>query len=376
MTTQFRADNIGSLLRPPELIDARGAHREGRMDAQQLREIEDRSIIKALNLQKDTGIDVFTDGEYRRGNFMADFTNTLEGLVPSETIMEPIWRGPNSQLASQFRRPDGETVVGAKLRRKAPGVFTAEAAFLKQHAPGPFKVCVPSVAQFADSKYKRGVTDKVYPTRRAMVQEFASLLSEEVQKLLDRGTAYVQFDGPSYLTHLMDERRRQQLRDMDVDPDDVLDEVIDGDNAIIQGLKRGTGIVVGIHFCRGNNRSAWSAEGSYEIIAEKTFGSLQADRFLMEYDSERAGGFEPLRFVPKGKTVVLGLVTTKEPQLESEDLLCRRINEATKFVPLEKLAISTQCGFASTLLGNLISWDDMRRKLELVSKVAGKVWGN
>ena len=376
MATQFRADNIGSLLRPPELIDARGAHREGRMDAQQLREIEDRSIIKALNLQKDTGIDVFTDGEYRRGNFMADFTNTLEGLVPSETIMEPIWRGPNSQLASQFRRPDGETVVGAKLRRKAPGVFTAEAAFLKQHAPGPFKVCVPSVAQFADSKYKRGVTDKVYPTRRAMVQEFASLLSEEVQKLLDRGTAYVQFDGPSYLTHLMDERRRQQLRDMDVDPDDVLDEVIDGDNAIIQGLKRGTGIVVGIHFCRGNNRSAWSAEGSYEIIAEKTFGSLQADRFLMEYDSERAGGFEPLRFVPKGKTVVLGLVTTKEPQLESEDLLCRRINEATKFVPLEKLAISTQCGFASTLQGNLISWDDMRRKLELVSKVARKVWGN
>jgi 5-methyltetrahydropteroyltriglutamate--homocysteine methyltransferase len=376
MATQFRADNIGSLLRPPELIDARGAHREGRMDAQQLREIEDRSIIKALNLQKDTGIDVFTDGEYRRGNFMADFTNTLEGLVPSETIMEPIWRGPNSQLASQFRRPDGETVVGAKLRRKAPGVFTAEAAFLKQHAPGPFKVCVPSVAQFADSKYKRGVTGKVYPTRRAMVQEFASLLSEEVQKLLDRGTAYVQFDGPSYLTHLMDERRRQQLRDMDVDPDDVLDEVIDGDNAIIQGLKRGTGIVVGIHFCRGNNRSAWSAEGSYEIIAEKTFGSLQADRFLMEYDSERAGGFEPLRFVPKGKTVVLGLVTTKEPQLESEDLLCRRINEATKFVPLEKLAISTQCGFASTLQGNLISWDDMRRKLELVSKVARKVWGN
>jgi len=140
-------------------------------------------------------------------------------------------------------------------------------------------------------------------------------------------------------------------------------------------LKRTAGTVIGIHFCRGNNRSAWSAEGSYEVIAEKTFGSLAADRFLMEYDSDRAGGFEPLRFVPKGKTVVLGLITTKEARLESEDLLRRRIDEASKYVPLENLALSTQCGFASTLLGNLISWDDMRRKLGLVAKVARRVWG-
>lgn len=375
MATQFRADNIGSLLRPAELIEARGAYREGRIDGEHLREIEDRSILMALDLQKDASIDIFTDGEYRRSNFMADFTNTLEGMVPSESIMAPIWSGPNRQLASQFRRPDGETVVGAELRSKAPGVFTTEAAFLKQHAPGPFKVCVPSVVQFADSKYKRGVTDKVYPTRRAMVREFASLLGDEVQRLFDGGATYVQLDGPSYLTHLMDEHRRQQLRDMGIDPDEVLDEVIDGDNALIQRLERGDNTVVGIHFCRGNNRSAWSAEGSYEIIAEKTFGSLEANRFLMEYDSERAGGFEPLRFVPTDKTVVLGLITTKDPVLESEDLLCRRIEEATRYVPLERLAVSTQCGFASTLLGNLISWDDMRRKLALVAKVAERVWG-
>jgi 5-methyltetrahydropteroyltriglutamate--homocysteine methyltransferase len=375
MTMPFRADNIGSLLRPPELIEARGAYREKRISSTQLHEIEDRSIRTALELQKSAGVDVFTDGEYRRGNFMADFTNTLDGMVPSETIMAPIWRGPNSQLASQFRRSDGETVVGAKLRSKAPGVFAAEAAYLKQHAPGPFKVCVPSVVQFADSKYKPGVTDKVYLTRRAMIQEFSSLLGEEVQILLDCGTKYIQLDGPSYLTHLMDERRRQQLRDMGTDPDEVLDEVIAGDNALIQGLRREADAVVGIHFCRGNNRSSWSAEGSYEIIAEKTFGTLQADRFLMEYDSDRAGGFEPLRFVPKGKTVVLGLITTKEPQLESEELVRRRIDEATQYVPLENLALSTQCGFASTLLGNLISWDDMRRKLELVANIARKVWG-
>lgn len=376
MAAQFRADNIGSLLRPLELIEARGAHCEGQLDAERLRETEDRSILMAIDLQKAAGVDVFTDGEYRRGNFMADFTNTLEGMVPNEAIMAPIWRGPNSQLASRFRRPDGETVVGARLRSKAPAVFTIEAAFLKQHAPGPFKVCVPSVVQFADSKYKRGVTDKVYPTRSAMVRKFAALLGDEVQRLFDCGATYVQLDGPSYLTHLMDERRRQQLRDMGIEPDEVLDEVIDGDNALVRSLERGPETVVGIHFCRGNNRSSWSAEGSYEVIAEKTFGSLQADRFLMEYDSERAGGFEPLRFVPNDKTVVLGLITTKEPQLESEDLLCRRIDEAARYVPLERLAVSTQCGFASTLLGNLISWDDMRRKLELVAKVASRVWGN
>ena len=371
----IRADNIGSLLRPAELIEARAARREGRIDAVRLREAEDRAILDALAMQKDAGIGVFTDGEYRRGNFMADFTASLHGMVPSETIMAPVWQGPNRELASGFRRSDGESVVGAKLAKKAPSGFGAEAAFLKQHAPGPFKVCMPSVVQFADSKYKPGVTDKVYPTRRAMVQDFAALLRDEAQGLLDAGASYVQLDGPSYLTHLMDERRRRQLGDMGVDPDEVLDEVIAGDNALIDGLKRHTGALVGIHFCRGNNRSAWSAEGSYEIIAEKTFGSLKADRFLMEYDSERAGGFEPLRFIPKRKTVVLGLITTKQPHLEAEDLLARRIDEAATYVPLENLALSTQCGFASTLLGNLITRDDMRRKLELVARVARKVWG-
>jgi len=375
MPTPIRADNLGSLLRPKELIDARTAHREKQISSGELREVEDRSILTALELQQAAGIDVFTDGEYRRGNFMADFANSLEGMVPSEAIMAPIWRGPNRESASQFRRGDEEGVVGARLGKKTPTVFGVEAAFLKQHAPEPFKVCVPSVVQFADSKFKPGVTDKVYPTRRVMVQEFATLLGQEVQGLIDCGAAYVQLDGPSYLTHLMDERRREELRGLGADPDEILDEVIAGDNALIEGLRRAANTVVGIHFCRGNNRSSWSAEGSYEIIAEKTFGSLHADRFLMEYDSERAGGFEPLRFVPKGKIVVLGLITTKAPQLESEELLLRRIDEATKYVPLENLAISTQCGFASTLLGNLISWDDMRRKLELVAKIARKVWG-
>jgi 5-methyltetrahydropteroyltriglutamate--homocysteine methyltransferase len=375
MTTPFRADNLGSMLRPAELIEARAAHQEGRIDGARLREVEDRCILTALELQKSAGIDVFTDGEYRRGYFMADFTKCLDGMVPAEAIMAPVWRGPNSELASGSRRSDNEMVVGAKLRKKSPGVFGDEANFLKQHAPGPFKVCVPSTVQFSDNKYKTGITDKFYASRRAMIQDFALFIREEVQRLIDIGTTYVQIDGPSYLTRLMDEQRRQQMRDMGTDPDEVLDEVIAGDNAIIKGLKGSPSTEVGLHLCRGNNRSSWGAEGSYEVIAEKTFGSVQADRFLLEFDTDRAGGFEPLRFVPRGKTVVLGLITTKQPQLESEDVLRRRIDEAAKYVPMENLALSTQCGFASVLLGNLISWDDMRRKLELVANVARSVWG-
>ncbi len=269
MTKLFRADNIGSLLRPAELIAARTDYRERRISTVELRELEDRAILAALQMQKTTGVDVFTDGEYRRGNFMADFTNSLDGMVPSETIMAPIWRGPNCELASGFRRSDGESVVGAKLRKAQPGIFIDEAAFLKKHAPGPFKVCVPSVAQFADSKYKPGVTDKVYPTRRAMVQDFAALLGDEVQRVFDGGAAYVQLDGPSYLTHLMDERRREQLRGMGADPDEILDEVIAGDNAIIEGLKRNVDTLIGIHFCRGNNRSSWSATGVMKLSPKK-----------------------------------------------------------------------------------------------------------
>jgi 5-methyltetrahydropteroyltriglutamate--homocysteine methyltransferase len=205
VTTMFRADNIGSMLRPAELIEARAAYQEGRIDTARLREIEDRSILTALELQKSAGIDVFTDGEYRRGYFMADFTNCLDGMVPGEEIIPPVWRGPNRELATSSRRSDSEMVVGAKLRKKSPSIFGDEANFLKQHAPGPFKVCVPSTVQFSDSKYKAGITDKVYPTRRAMVHDFALLLCDEVQRLIDIGTTYVQIDGPSYLTHLMDE---------------------------------------------------------------------------------------------------------------------------------------------------------------------------
>jgi 5-methyltetrahydropteroyltriglutamate--homocysteine methyltransferase len=373
MKTRFRADNIGSLLRPAELLAARMALREGRMEESQVRAIEDRSILTALKMQKAAGVQVFTDGEYRRDIFTADITKALDGLVPGKPVVKFEWRGKGKQLAEDSKEGNLQYIVGGKLRRK--GRFTPnEAPFLKQHAPGPFKVCTPAAMQHAIMRYRPGVTDKFYATMHDMLQDVAAIMREEVQALIDEGASYVQLDAPSY-SNFFDERRREVLRQSGINLDQALDAAIAADNAMIDGVKRNPDVVLSIHFCRGNKRSAWGAEGSYEPIAEKAFGSLKMDRYLLEFDTDRAGGFEPLRFVPKGKTVVLGLITTKEPNLESEDDLVRRIELAAKYMPMENLALSTQCGFASAASGNLISWDDMRRKLELVARVAGRVWG-
>jgi 5-methyltetrahydropteroyltriglutamate--homocysteine methyltransferase len=370
---QFRADNIGSLLRPVELLEARAAYRDGKLSREQLREIENRSILKALEMQKAAGVQIFTDGEYRRDIFTADITQAVEGLVPGKPTVSFEWRGAGSELAKESKEGNLQFVVGGKLRKK--GRFTpGEAPFLKQHAPGPFKVCTPAATQHAISRYRPGVTDKFYPTIHDMLQGVAAIMREEVQALIDEGASYVQLDAPSYST-FYDSRRREALKQSGVDPAAAFDAAITADNAMIEDIKQSRDVTVGIHFCRGNKRSAWGAEGSYEPIAEKAFGSLTMDRYLMEFDTERAGGFEPLRFVPKGKTVVLGLITTKQPRMEPEDDLLRKIDEASKYVPTENLAISTQCGFASAASGNLLSWDDMSRKLELVANIARKVWG-
>ena len=374
MATRFRADNIGSLLRPPELLQARAALREGRTDENKVREIEDRSILKALEMQKGAGVEIFTDGEYRRDIFTADITKAMDGLVPGKPVVKFEWRGKGKELAEESKEGNLQYIVGGKLRKK--GRFTPnEAPFLKQHAPGPFKICTPAAMQHAIMRYRPGVTDKFYPTVHDMLQDVAAIMRQEVQALIDEGASYIQMDAPSY-SNFFDRSRRELLMQSGINLDEALDAAIAADNAMIENIRRGEDIVTGIHFCRGNKRSAWGAEGSYEPIAEKAFGSLNMDRYLLEFDSERAGGFEPLRFVPKGKTVVLGLVTTKEPTQESVDELLRRIEQASKYVPMENLAVSTQCGFASAASGNLISWDDMRRKLELVAGMARRVWGN
>jgi 5-methyltetrahydropteroyltriglutamate--homocysteine methyltransferase len=373
MSTGFRADNIGSLLRPAELLRARADYGEGHITLKQLRQVEDQAILAALDMQRASGIDVFTDGEYRRGMFTADITQAVEGFVRSDRAATANWRGPHRDIALAARKGDRQLVVGGKLSKKGR-LVPDEAPFLREHAPGPFKICVPSLSYWS-SRYKPGITDSYYSSRGAMIRDLAAALRDEVLALIKEGASYIQLDAPSYTVHLMDLRGRQELMAMGLDPDEALDDTLAGDNELLEEIHRHPGVTSGIHLCRGNNRSAWAAEGSYEPIAEKLFSSLRADKFLLEFDSERAGGFEPLRFVPKGKSVVLGLITTKEAQLETEDELRCRIEEAARYVSLDRLAISTQCGFASTAPGNLISWDDQRRKLELVARTARKIWG-
>jgi 5-methyltetrahydropteroyltriglutamate--homocysteine methyltransferase len=263
-------------------------------------------------------------------------------------------------------------VVGARLRQTRR-VTAHESAFLKEHSPGPFKITMPSPSIFILASYRPGITDRVYPTRADLLADLVPIVRNEIGALIAEGVPYIQLDAPQY-TYYVDPQVREAMRRDGIDPDRTVDEAVAGDVACLAGLAQ-DGVTLAFHLCRGNSRSRWIAEGGYDPIAEKLFGSLPVDTFLLEYDSERAGGFEPLRFVPRGKTVVLGLITTKEPRLESQDQLLRRIEEASKYVPIENLALSPQCGFASIAAGNLLSPDDERRKLELVVDTARKVWG-
>ena len=335
------------------------------MGLEQLREIEDKAILDALELQREIGLDIFTDGEYRRSNFQADLPQWVDGFTTERVTME--WSGPNAGPVSR-----GVWVVAQKLQQRQR-ITLHETTFMKEHSLGPVKITIPSAALILGGAYKPGVTDQFYPTRYDLLRDLVEIIHGEVSAVVDEGVSYVQIDAPNYGFYL-DEKQRQLLRDAGVDPDRELDEAIAADNACLEGVRR-DGVTLAIHFCRGNNRSRWIAEGGYDPIAEKLFGSLDVDTFLLEYDTERAGGFEPLRFVPRGKTVVLGLLTTKDGRLESQDVLLRRIEDASRYVPLEDLALSPQCGFASVNTGNLLSRDEQRRKLEMVVDTARKVWG-
>ncbi|HEY7065433.1 MAG TPA: hypothetical protein VII06_28405 [Chloroflexota bacterium] len=365
MTTRYRADQIGSLLRPPELLGARAAHAEGRLPAEALREAEDRAILAALEQQRTIGIDVLTDGEFRRGAFLTDIHEAVDGFVAERVTLE--WHGPEGVAAEGSVAP----VVGGRLVPRRP-LVQHEADFLKAHAGGPYKITVPMPSQLAAVGYKPGVTDRAYPTRAALLADFTALIRQEVQGLLAAGVPYVQMDAPFY-TYYADPAMRDRLHQVGLDPDQAFDDAVAADTACLAGLAR-PDIVLAVHLCRGNNRSRWIAEGGYDQIAAKLFGTLPVDAFLLEYDSPRAGDFGPLRHVPRGKTVVLGLVTTKDPELESQDALRRRIDEAARHVPLDDLALSPQCGFASTAAGNLLTPDQQWRKLELVVDTARKVW--
>jgi 5-methyltetrahydropteroyltriglutamate--homocysteine methyltransferase len=368
MPVQYRADQVGSLLRPKELLDAR---RSDPPNPERLREVEDRSIQRILARQQELGFDIFTDGEFRRSNFMGDFTDAVEGFDFGDGVPRS-WK---TAVAAAPSLGSGRVagVVIQKLRVVHP-LTGHELPFLKQHSPGAIKMTLPSATQFPAISYKRGRSESAYPTYSAFLWDIVEIMKAEMARLAADGVKYIQIDAPRY-SYFMDPKWRDWIRaEMKMEPDAWFDESIRADNACFEAARR-PGVTLAIHLCRGNSRSHWYAEGGYDAIAEKMFATLAVDRFLLEYDDARSGTFEPLRFVPKNKIAVLGLVSSKRPDMENADDLAARIDEATKYLRLENLTLSPQCGFASTMEGNLISEEQQWAKLKLVADTARRVWG-
>jgi 5-methyltetrahydropteroyltriglutamate--homocysteine methyltransferase len=366
MPARYRADQVGSLLRPLELLEARAS---ADPDAERLRAVEDRHILRVLAKQRELGFEIFTDGELRRRNFMSDFTDAVVGFDLGDAVGRDWQAGQAAQ--APVSRVAG--IVNAKLRpvRRLTG---HEVPFLKEHSPGAIKITLPSANQFPAISFKRGVTDGAYQDHSALLSDIVEIMKTELRALSSEGVAYLQLDAPRY-SYFVDPKWREWIRtEMKTEPEALLEEAIRADNACLAAA-RGDGVTLAMHLCRGNNRSAWYAEGGYDAIAEKLFSTMAVDRFLLEYDDDRSGSFEPLRFIPRGKTVVLGLVSSKLPQLENADALARRIEQASHQVPLEDLALSPQCGFASTMEGNLLSEDEQWAKLRLVAETARRIWG-
>jgi 5-methyltetrahydropteroyltriglutamate--homocysteine methyltransferase len=365
MPTKYRADHIGSLLRPAELLQARAANIGGA----ELRALEDKHILRVIDKQRELGFKIFTDGELRRNNFMSDFNEAVEGIDEGVAVART-WQTAAGPSSGPSRVPG--TVVGniKQTRRLTQHEFD----FLKRHRPGDLKVTLPTANQFPAIYFKRGISDKVYPDHSSLLWDIVPVIKAEITALTSEGAQYVQIDAPRYSYYIDPKWRAYVKNEIGVEPDQALDDAIRADNACLEAANR-SGVTLAIHLCRGNNRSQWYAEGGYDAIAEKLFGRLNVDAFLLEYESERAGTFEPLRFVPRGKTVVLGLISSKLPDMESPDQLAKRIDEASKFVPLENLALSPQCGFASTMEGNLLTEEQQWQKLKLVVDTAKRVWG-
>ncbi len=363
MTLKYRADHVGSLLRPPDLLAARAEP----ADPARLEALEDRHILDVLARQKELGFEIFTDGELRRRNFMSDFTDAVDGFDFGAAVARD-WDA--SQQKPKVSAVAG--VVNQKLRQTRP-LTGHELPFLKSNSPGDIKMTLPSATQFPAIAFKHGISDKVYKDHSALLWDIVEIIKKDIAQLSAAGVKYIQLDAPRYSYYLDPKWRAWIKAEIKMDPEQALDEAIRADNACLAAARR-PGVTLAIHLCRGNNRSHWYAEGGYDAIAEKLFGGLMVDRFSLEYDDERSGTFEPLRFVPKDKIVILGLITTKKPALEKPDDVVRRIDDAAKYFPLENLTLSPQCGFASTAEGNLLTEDEQWAKMKLVVDTARRVW--
>jgi 5-methyltetrahydropteroyltriglutamate--homocysteine methyltransferase len=376
---KIRNDVVGSMLRPAALKQARASYDEGKISLEELGAIEDRNIRDAVKLQEEIGLSVVTDGEYRRLNFQDSFGESVAGFdagKPSLHFYEkrveggsPLRRweipdqGEQKGTAVAQRRPVAEKI---RLARNVP---LEEFRYLRQVAEKPGKVALIGPDRIAQ-RFDWQNSKSVYSGLDEFVADVVKVEREIIRGLVEAGCRYVQIDAPGY-TAYVDPPSLQAMRARGEDPQENFSRSLKADNAMLAGFDD---VTFGIHLCRGNQRSMWHREGSYDEIAERLLNELNYDRFLFEYDTPRAGGFEPLRFLPKGKVIVLGLVSTKVPQLESIDELKRRIDLAAKYAPLEQIAISPQCGFSSDVVGNLISAEDQRRKLERVVETARQVW--
>jgi len=367
----FRADHVGSLLRPPELLHAREQHQKGEISAAALREIENRAISAAAKLQEEIGLQGITDGEYRRTIWHADFLRQFAGVTVKEGVAEQgVARKFRSGEQEIERSPTRFETTG-RLKR-SHGIETENFKYLKSVTQRTAKLCIPSPTILHMRGGRAAVDKKAYPEMDAFFADLARVYREEIQGLADAGCTYLQLDDPN-MAYLCDEKLRQGVRDIGEDPDRLPSTYAKLINECIKD--RPASMTVCMHICRGNFRSTWAAEGGYDPVAEILFNEFKVDGFFLEYDSPRAGTFAPLRFVPKGMKIVLGLVTTKSGNMESADDLKRRIDEASRQVSLDQLALSPQCGFSSTVLGNNITAEDQLAKLRLVAAVAKEVWG-
>jgi 5-methyltetrahydropteroyltriglutamate--homocysteine methyltransferase len=351
------------LLRPPALLAAREAAAEGRLSPEALRREEDAHIRQAVRLQEEVGLEGITDGEYRRGIYFGHFGVAVSGFT--EMDAELSFRGAGGE-ALRYRA----AVVTDRLVRRR-GIATDEFRFVRAHTRRTPKVTLPSPSSQHFLRWRPGVSERAYPDLEEFFADVAAIYRAELADLAALGATYVQLDDVP-LGLLCDTAHREAFQARGHDPDVMLDRYVRLINAAL--ADRPAGLTVGVHVCRGNNQGKWLAEGAYDRVAARAFAGLEVDAFFLEYDSPRAGGFEPLRHVAPGRLVVLGLVSTKTPELEDSGDLRRRIDQAARVVPLERLALSPQCGFASTAPGNPLTWDQQRRKLELVVDVARRVW--
>ncbi|MGH2927312.1 MAG: 5-methyltetrahydropteroyltriglutamate--homocysteine S-methyltransferase, partial [Solirubrobacteraceae bacterium] len=366
----FRADHVGSLLRPQRLLQARDQAAAGALPAARLREIEDEEIRGLVAMQRDVGLQSATDGELRRGSWHMDFIHQLGGIEQVAGDVEVQFR--NAEGRTTTFKP-GAIAVTEKVTLDHT-IFADDFRFLAATVGDGVtpKLTIPSPNMVHYRSGQAALNPDVYPEMEPFWDDLAAAYRRQVTGLAELGCEYLQLDDTS-LAYLNDPNQRASLASRGDDVDHLHETYVRNINAALQG--RPDGLTVTTHLCRGNFRSSWTAEGGYEYVAETLFGSLDVDGFFLEFDDERSGGFEPLRFVPPGKLVVLGLVTSKRPQLEDRDLLKRRIEEASRFVDIDRLCLSPQCGFSSTLHGNALTADEQRAKLALIVETAAEVWG-